>query len=56
MEWLKKKKVILFNGQIISSRRNNSKHEIIKFEQLTRFKNFQTGTIKQPKLQETLQG
>ena len=53
MEWLKKK-MILFNGQIISSRRNNSKNEIIKFEQLNiDLKNLQTGTIKQPKLQET---
>ena len=46
--------MILFNGQIISSRRNNSKNEIIKFEQLNiDLKNLQTGTIKQPKLQET---
>ena len=51
---VEEKKMILFNGQIISSRRNNSKNEIIKFEQLNiDLKNLQTGTIKQPKLQET---
>ena len=51
---VEEKKMILFNGQIVSSRRNNSKNEIIKFEQLNiDLKNLQTGTIKQPKLQET---
>ena len=51
---VEEKKMILFNGQIISSRRNNSKNEIIKFEQLNiDLKSLQTGTIKQPKLQET---
>ena len=51
---VEEKKMILFNGQIISSRRNNSKNEVIKFEQLNiDLKNLQTGTIKQPKLQET---
>jgi len=51
---VEEKKMILFNGQIISSRRNNTKNEIIKFEQLNiDLKNLQTGTIKQPKLQET---
>ena len=48
------KKMILFNGQIISSNKNTSKNEIIKFEQLNiDLKNLQTGAIKQPKLQET---
>ena len=51
---VEEKKMILFNGQIISSRRNNRKNEIIKFEQLNiDLKSLQTGTIKQPKLQET---
>ena len=46
--------MILFNGQIISSNKNTSKNEIIKFEQLNiDLKNLRTGTIKQPKLQET---
>ena len=51
---VEEKKMILFNGQIISSRKKNNKNEIIKFEQLNiDLKNLQTGTIKQPKLQET---
>jgi len=51
---VKEKKMILFNGQILSSKNDNSKSEIIKFEQLNiDLKNLQTGTIKQPKLQET---
>ena len=51
---VEEKKMILFNGQIISSRSNNRKNEIIKFEQLNiDLKSLQTGTIKQPKLQET---
>jgi len=46
--------MVLFNGQIISSNKNNTKSEIIKFEQLNiDLKNLQTSTIKQPKLQET---
>ncbi len=46
--------MVLFNGQIISSKKDNSKNEIIKFKQLNiDLKNLQTGTIKQPKLQET---
>tara|TARA_B100000963_G_scaffold349173_1_gene357856 strand:+ start:414 stop:1550 length:1137 start_codon:yes stop_codon:yes gene_type:complete len=51
---VEEKKMVLFNGQIISSKKNNAKNEIIKFEQLNiDLKNLQTGTIKQPKLQET---
>ena len=48
------KKMVLFNGQIISTDQNNLKNNIVKFEQLNiDLKNLQTGTIKQPKLQET---
>jgi len=51
---VEEKKMVLFNGQIISSNKNNTKSEIIKFEQLNiDLKNLQTSTIKQPKLQET---
>ena len=51
---VEEKKMVLFNGQIISSRKENKKNEIIKFEQLNiSLENLQTGTIKQPKLQET---
>ena len=51
---VEEKKMVLFNGQIISSRKDNKKNEIIKFEQLNiNLENLQTGTIKQPKLQET---
>ncbi len=51
---IEEKKMILFNGQIISSNRSNNKYEIIKFEQLNiDLQNLQTGAIKQPKLQET---
>ena len=51
---IEEKKMILFNGQIISSKKDNSKNEIIKFEQLNiNLENLQTGTITQPKLQET---
>ena len=51
---VEEKKMILFNGQIISSEKNNLKSEIIKFQQLNiDLKNLQTDTIKTPKLQET---
>jgi len=51
---VEEKRMILFKGQIISSKKDNSKNEIIKFEQLNiNLENLQTGTIKQPKLQET---
>ena len=51
---VEEKKMILFNGQIISSTKDNLKSEIIKFQQLNiDLKNLQTDTIKTPKLQET---
>ena len=49
-----KKRMFLFNGQIISSKKDNTQNEVIKFEQLNiDLNNFDTATIKQPKLQET---
>tara|TARA_B100000959_G_scaffold7230_1_gene7377 strand:+ start:483 stop:1634 length:1152 start_codon:yes stop_codon:yes gene_type:complete len=51
---VEEKKMVLFNGQIISSNKDNNKNEIIKFEQLNiNLENLRTGTITQPKLQET---
>ena len=49
------RKMILFNGQIISSKKNNNdENEIIKFQQLNiDLKNLATTTIKEPKIQET---
>ena len=49
------RKMILFNGQIISSKKdNNDENEIIKFQQLNiDLKNLATTTIKKPKIQET---
>ncbi len=50
---IERKKLYLFNGQIISSRKN-SENEIIKFEQLNiDLSNLSTTTIKNPKIQET---
>ena len=47
------KKMILFNGQIISSKKNNE-NEIVKFEQLNiDLSDLATTTIKAPKIQET---
>ena len=48
-------KLTLFNGQIISSKKdNNNENEIIKFQQLNiDLKNLVTTTIKEPKIQET---
>jgi len=49
-----KKKLFLFNGQIISSKKDKSENEIIKFEQLNiDLSNLTTTTIKKPKIQET---
>tara|TARA_Y100001958_G_C21157409_1_gene492121 strand:- start:107 stop:1231 length:1125 start_codon:yes stop_codon:yes gene_type:complete len=49
-----KRKMILFNGQIISSKYENLDNEIIKFTQLNiDLNNLATTTIKQPKIQET---
>ena len=51
---VEEKKMILFNGQIITSKKDGSKNEIIKFKQLNiNLENLKTGTITQPKLQET---
>ena len=51
---VEEKKMILFNGQIITSKKDNSKNEMIKFEQLNiNLENLKTGNITQPKLQET---
>ena len=51
---VKEKEMILFNGQIISENKKNLKNNIIKFEQLNiDLNNLKSGTIKQPKLQET---
>tara|TARA_B100001063_G_scaffold216492_1_gene218231 strand:- start:13242 stop:14369 length:1128 start_codon:yes stop_codon:yes gene_type:complete len=51
---IEKKKLFLFNGQIITSKENVSKNEIIKFEQLIiDLSNLSSTTIKKPKLQET---
>ena len=50
---IEEKKLYLFNGQIISSKKN-SENEIIKFEQLNiDLSNLTTNTIKNPKIQET---
>ena len=49
-----KKKFYLFNGQIISTKKDNSENEIIKFEQLNiNLSDLSTSTIKKPKIQET---
>ena len=48
------KKMVLFNGQILSTEKDNFSSNVIKFEQLNiDLKNLQTDTIKVPKLQET---
>ena len=50
---IKRNKLVLFNGQIISSKKN-SENEIIKFEQLNiDLSDLTTTTIKKPKIQET---
>ncbi len=47
-------KMILFNGQIISSTNNNDKNHIVTFQQLNvNLSNLQSTTIKKPKIQET---
>ncbi len=51
---IESRKMFLFNGQIISAKKNNEKKEIIKFEQLNiDLSNLSTSTIKKPKIQET---
>ena len=48
------KRIILFNGQLLSSTKDNKNNNVIKFEQLNiDLASLQTGNIKQPKLQET---
>ena len=48
------KKLFLFNGQILTSKNDNTENEIIKFEQLNiDLDDLTTTTIKQPKIQET---
>ena len=49
-----KKKLSLINGQIISSKKNNEDNELISFDLLNiDLSNFNTSTIKKPKIQET---
>ena len=51
---IEKKKIILLNGQIISSASKHEDSEIIKFDQLNvDLSNVDTNIIKSPKLQET---
>ena len=51
---VEKKKMILLNGQIISSKQEGQENEIIKFEQLNiDLAELATTTIKKPKIQET---
>lgn len=51
---VEKKNIFLLNGQIISSKKDYTKDELIKFEQLSiDLNNIKNTTIKQPKLQET---
>ncbi len=51
---VEKKKMFLFKGQIITSKKDNTKNEIIKFDQLNiDLSDLSTTTIKKPKLQET---
>ena len=48
------RKMLLFNGQIISTKTNKTESEFIKFEQLNiDLSDLVTTTIKSPKLQET---
>ena len=51
---VEQKKLVLFNGQIISSNKQNTENDIIKFQQLNiDLNNFSNTTIKTPKIQET---
>ena len=51
---VEQKKLILFNGQIISSNKQNTENDVIKFQQLNiDLNNFSNTTIKTPKIQET---
>ena len=54
---IENKKLILLNGQIISSKKDNTENEIIKFVQLNiDMSDINTKTITTPKLQETSTG
>ncbi|MBA1339164.1 MAG: Lipopolysaccharide export LptBFGC system, permease protein LptF [Pelagibacterales bacterium] len=51
---VEEKKMVLFNGQIISANEDNTRNNLVKFSQLNiDLRNLQTSTIKIPKLQET---
>ncbi len=51
---VEEKKLILFNGLIISESKGNIKNDVIKFEQIDiDLRNLENTTIKQPKIQET---
>jgi len=51
---VEQKKMILFNGSLISSKKNEDETDLIKFDQLNIDLNtFKTTMIKKPKLQET---
>tara|TARA_B100000963_G_scaffold295620_1_gene266622 strand:+ start:247 stop:1359 length:1113 start_codon:yes stop_codon:yes gene_type:complete len=51
---VEKKKLFLFNGQIISSKKDKNKNEVIKFDQINiDLSNLSTTTIKKTKVQET---
>tara|TARA_Y100000591_G_scaffold332925_1_gene372365 strand:- start:382 stop:1515 length:1134 start_codon:yes stop_codon:yes gene_type:complete len=51
---VEKTKMLLLDGQIISTEKNNKKNNVVKFEQLNiDLKDLQTGIIKVPKMQET---
>ena len=51
---VEEKNMLLLNGEIISSKKNQVQNNIVKFEQLNiDLSNLQTGMIKNPKLQET---
>ena len=47
-------RMVLFDGQILSTGKNSTKNNILKFQQLNiDLKDLQTGVIKTPKIQET---
>ena len=51
---VQERRMFLLDGQIITSKKNNSENEILEFEQLNiDLANFVTSTVKRPKLQET---
>jgi len=48
------RKMVLFDGSIISTNKNNGENDIVKFEQINiDLRNLKTGTIRQLKFQET---